>query len=342
VSARATRRGVPAVVIWGGFSALAWAALTVLTGGVSAHADESGGPLDGLTSTVDETVTAVTAPVVTQVVASVVTQAAAPVVQAVTAPVQQAAPPVVAAVTEPVTQAVAQVPVVAPVVHAVAPTVQAVVEAGTDLLTDSPATHVVDPILDAVTGLPIVGGIVENSGTRDLVDSVVDVVDDVTGVIGGVVDETVPPILGRVDPAVPGTALPGTELPDTASPGTDPSSDPKALNDPAQLFATASGSSVLATVPALPTQPVAPASNSTVMVGERGAPGASSDVPSGAPPGSPVAPTSSAGPGGAASSAFARLGDVGVHPLRAWERVTGASDDALPGSPVADTDNSPD
>ncbi|KJQ52637.1 hypothetical protein [Microbacterium sp. SA39] len=337
MDARATRRGVPAVVIWGGFGALAWAALTVLTGGGSAYADEANGPLDGLTSTVEETVTAVAAPVVNQVVAPVVTQVAAPVVQAVTAPVQQAAPPVVAAVAKPVTQAVAQVPVAAPVVQAVAPTVQAVVETGTDLLIDSPASHVVDPIMDAVTGLPIVGEVVEDLGTRDLVDSVVDVVDDVTGVIGGVVDATVPPIVDGIDPALPDPALPGTVLPVAGG-----SSDPGSSSSLTQLSATASGSSVYATVPALATQPVAPASIPTVVIGERGAPGASSDAPSGAPPGAPVSPTSSAGPGGGASSAFARLGDVGVDPLRAWDRVTGPSDDALPGSPVADTDNSPD
>ncbi|EDV5156916.1 hypothetical protein XS42_004591, partial [Salmonella enterica subsp. enterica] len=40
VDTRATRRGVPAVALWGGFGALAWAALTVLTGGGSAQADE--------------------------------------------------------------------------------------------------------------------------------------------------------------------------------------------------------------------------------------------------------------------------------------------------------------
>ena len=75
---RATRRGTPAVVFWGGIGVLAWATLTVLLSGGSAHADDQeDGPLDGLTSLVGNTVSAVTAPVapiVTEVVAPAVTQ----------------------------------------------------------------------------------------------------------------------------------------------------------------------------------------------------------------------------------------------------------------------------
>ncbi|WP_214443594.1 hypothetical protein, partial [Mycobacterium tuberculosis] len=84
MDARTTRRGVPTAVLWGGLGALAWAALTVLTGGGSAHADEQPkGPLDSLTSVVSETVTAVTTPVVDNVVAPVVNHVATPVVQEV-------------------------------------------------------------------------------------------------------------------------------------------------------------------------------------------------------------------------------------------------------------------
>lgn len=332
MDARATRRGVPAVVIWGGLGALAWAALTVLTGGGSAQADETGGPLDGLTSTVEEVVTAVAAPVVTQTAVPVVTQVAAPVVQAVTAPIPQSISPVVATVTQIVAQATVVAPAAAPVVQAVSPTVKGVVEPIADLLTDSPVAHVADPVLDAVTVLPVVGGIVEDLGTRDFVDSVVDVVDDVTGVVGDAVDEIVPPVLVGPDPALPGPVVPGA----------DGAGDPGVPGASAPPFATASVTSVLAAVPALVTQPVAPASTSTVVVPERGAPAANSDAPSGAPPGAPGSPTSSAGAGGSSSSAHARLGDVDASPLRAWERVAGASDDALPGSPVADTDSSPD
>ncbi|PVE90909.1 hypothetical protein DC434_19895 [Microbacterium sp. TPD7012] len=46
VNVRATRRGIPTAVKWGGLVALAWATLTVVAGGGTAHADEqSDGPL---------------------------------------------------------------------------------------------------------------------------------------------------------------------------------------------------------------------------------------------------------------------------------------------------------
>ena len=89
MNAQATRRGLPAIALWGGVGALAWAAITVLTGGSAAHADEESDPslLGGVTtlvsetvSSVGDTVTAVTKPVVTQVVKPVVTQVVAPVV----------------------------------------------------------------------------------------------------------------------------------------------------------------------------------------------------------------------------------------------------------------------
>lgn len=341
MNARATRRGIPAAVKWGSLVALAWATLAVLTGGGSAHADEqSDGPLDGLTSIVGDTVSAVTTPVVTQVVAPVVTHVAAPVVthvaapvvHAVAAPVQQAAPAVVSTVTH----TVASVPVVGtvatPVVQAVSHTAQDAVAPVTDLLTDAPVAQITDPILDAVTGLPIVGGLVDDLGARDLVDDVVGVVDDAVGVIGGVAEETVPPILEGLDPVLPGAG--GPDEPGAPSTGI-----------PAPFVSTsASGASGAPGVsdsggfPALSTQPVAPADTSTVVNGERGA----SESGQGTPPGSPVAPTSSAGSSGGLNSAHARLGDAVAPPLSAWERAAGASDDALPASPVADTDVSPD
>lgn len=331
VDARATRRGVPAVVIWGGLGALVWAAFTVLTGGGSAHADEQpDGPLDGLTSLVGETVTSVTAPVVDQVVAPVVTHVAAPVVQAVVAPVQQAAPPVVSTVT----QTVASVPVVgpaaAPVVQAVSHTAQDVVAPVTDILTDAPVAQITDPILDAVTGLPIVGGLVDDLGARDLVDDVVDVVDDAVGVIGGAAEETVPPILEALDPEA-------LEAGGPAGPGASNDSRP-AQHLAATSASIAPGLSDSGGSPALSAQPVVPAAASAVVIGERGAP----ESTPGAPPGAPIAPTSSAGSGGGASSAHARVSDAVAPTVRAWVRASGASDDALPASRVSDTDVSPD
>ncbi|WP_435748424.1 hypothetical protein [Microbacterium sp. PMB16] len=335
MDARATRRGVPAVVIWGGFGALAWATLTLLTGGGAAHADEkSDGPLDGLTSIVNETVSAVTAPVT-----PVVTQVVAPVVKTVVAPVQQAAP----AVVHTVTQTVAKVPVAgavaAPVVKAVTDTAKNVVAPVTEVLTDSPVAQITDPVVDAVKGLPVVGELVDDLGAIDLIDDVVGVVDDTAGVIGGVIDETVPPVLEAVDPAAPGE----TDGPDgSTGPGDRGAPDSAAAHRTFVSLSSLGVTSEKFTPELAGIRPVFPAATPADSAGEFGALGAPSGVPGGAPPGAPFAPSSSAGPGGASVSALARISDVGAPSLRAWERVSGASDDALPTSPVADTDVSPD
>ncbi|MBP3976821.1 hypothetical protein [Microbacterium sp. BLY] len=353
MDARTTRRGVPTAVLWGGLGALAWAALTVLTGGGSAQADEQPkGPLDSLTSVVSETVTAVTKPVVSDVVAPVVNQVATPVVQEVVAPVvQQVVAPVVRETAAPVQQAapevvqtvtetVAQVPVVgdttAPVLDAVADTAEAVVEPVTDLLGSAPVSQITDPVLDLVGGLPIVGGIVVDSGAIDLVGDVVGVLDGTTGLIGGIAEETVPPVLEALTPqdpasppAAPGGGVPvaaplirGAVTPAPSTPVT--ASTARAGQDSALLAASA------AAVASAPGEADA-------------APGDPSPEPFGAPPGAPSIPaSSSATSAGGLSAAHARLGDTGVTPLRAWERVSGAVDDALPGAPVADTDVSPD
>ncbi|MHC9044326.1 hypothetical protein ACYX8G_07090 [Microbacterium saperdae] len=334
MDARATRRGVPAGVIWGGLGVLLWSAFAIFTGG-SAHADESDeGPLDGITSLVGQTVSSVATPVVTQVVAPVVTQVVAPVVQTVVAPVQQAAP----AVVQTVTQTVAAVPVVgpaaAPVVEVVADTTQAVTAPVTDLLTDSPVAQITDPILDVVTGLPVVGGLVDDLGVTEVVRDVVSVVDDTTGLIGGVAAETLPPVLEALEPTTPGTGPePGAPSSPTVS-GTDPAA--------AAILTPRAGGPGSSAVPAHAPGEVS-AALSVVGLNDDATP---ADLPAdgapGAPPGAPASPTSSAGPGGASSYAHARLGDSGVPPLRAWKWAAGASDDVLPASPVADTDVSPD
>lgn len=65
-------------------------------------------------------------------------------------------------------------------------------------------------------------------------------------------------------------------------------------------------------------------------------------LPSSSPPGATVPASSSAGSGGAHGATHVRPSDANTSPLRAGERTPGATDDALPSSPVADTDVSPD
>lgn len=330
---RATRHGVPAVAFWGAIGVLAWATLTVLLAGGSAHADEQeDGPLDGLTSLVSNTVSAVTAPV-----APIVTQVVAPVVTQVVAPVQQAVPAVVTTVTQPGVNAPVVGPAVTPVVHAVTETATAVVTPVTDALTDSPVSQITDPILDTVAGIPVVGGLVSDLGLISAADDVVGVVDDTTALLGNVANETVPPVLEALDPTTSTTPEPGEGSGSVAEPVVK-----------TNLIITTENTA--ATPPASPTPASSAGSPSPIALSTTiGATRAVDDTtpaptgpPSGSPPGATVPASSSAGSGGGNGAAHARLSDVNPSPLRAGERTSAASDDELPSSPVADTDVSPD
>ncbi|MFK3677418.1 hypothetical protein ACI2IP_06785 [Microbacterium sp. NPDC090218] len=328
---RATRRGIPAAVLWGAVGVLAWATLTVLLGGGSAHADDQDeGPLDGLTSLVGDTVSAVTAPVT-----PVVTNVVAPVVTKVVAPVQQSVP----AVVETVTQTVAATPVVgpatAPVVHAVTETAQEVVAPVTAALANSPVSQLTDPVLDAVAGIPVVGGLVTDLGVITAVDDVVGVVDDTTALLGDVANATVPPVLEALDPTTP-----------DPEPGSGAVSEPAVPAPGALTVAVTDGTAVSPAFSTFSTSAselsgALSASDDSAPTGDDTTP-APAGTPPGSPPGAPVPASSSAGSGGGAGAAHARLSDANSSPLRAGERTPGASDDVLPSSPVADTDVSPD
>ncbi|MFB4349899.1 hypothetical protein [Microbacterium sp. CR_7] len=341
MNAQATRRGVPAAVLWGGVGAVAWAAITILTGGSSAHADEqSDAPLlDSVSSlvsqtvsTVGSTVTAVTqpvvtevvAPVVTEVVAPVVTEVVAPVVEHVAAPVPQAAPAVVETVTETVAAVPVAGPATAPVVETIADTAQAAVAPVTDLLQQTPLSQIVRPVQDAVSALPIVGSLVDDLGVDTLITDVVGVVDETTAVVGGVVENTLPPVLVVLDPAS-GIAA---DRPDSAASSV---SNSHARGTRAPASATAENSAIPAVEPVA--VPAAPATGVPASDEEK--------APSPSHGGSPAIPAS-AGSGGASGLSHARLSDVGPFALRAVERTPGAADDVLPTSLVADTDVSPD
>ncbi|MDQ0646260.1 hypothetical protein QFZ53_000456 [Microbacterium natoriense] len=325
MDARATRAGSTGL-IWGGAAVLAWAAFTLFTGGGSAHADEGDGPLDGLTGVVSSTVTAVTAPVT-----PVVTQVVAPVVTAIAAPVQQTVPAVVTTVT----QTVAQVPVVgpatAPVVSAVTDTAQTVVQPVVDVVGSTPVSQVTTPVIHVVTGLPIVGDLVDDLGVPRLIDDVVGIVDDTTDVVGGVVEGTVPPVLEGLEPLLPAEPI------TPASPNPD---DGQAVSPPTAPTASV-GVSAVAVTSGAPARGPAHPSNGGSAGPDGDAPWPSGD-PAAAPPTTPISPSSSAGSGGGAAATAARISDDGVPPLRAEKRNHGATDDALPTSPVADHDVAPD
>lgn len=333
MNARTTRRGTPAAVIWGGFGVLAWATFTVLTGGGSAHADEQNeGPLDGLTSLVSNTVSAVTAPV-----APIVTQVVAPIVTKVVAPVQQALPAVVTAVTQPIAQTPVVGPATSPVVHAVTETATSIVTPVTGILTGSPVSQLTDPILQTVASVPVVGGLATDLGVLSAVGDIVRVVDDTTALLGNVTNGTVSPVLEALDPTTPGPGQGSggiTEPP--AHPSTTVRSDDPVASEPA--VSTSVGTFSAAGPPLSPSFPTA---DSATLAGDDGTP-VPTGLPSGSPPGAPVPASSSAGSGAGSSTSHARLSDVDSSPLLTGERTSGASDDVLPSSPVADTDVSPD
>lgn len=340
VDVRAIRRGVPAGVLWGALGVAAWAGIAVLFGGGAAHADESDDNLlSPITSLVGDTVSAATeplAPVVTQIVAPVVTQ--------VVAPVQQTAPAVVAPVVEVVTHAPVVGTVAAPVVQETATTVEAVVTPVTELLGDDPVSQIAAPVVEVVAGLPVVGDLTEDLGVIDLVGTVIGVVDDAAAVIGTVTDETVPPVLEVFDPEIAGpTPLPPVITPDVPV-GSSVIGDASPVSGAtsavsASRVAWALGAAVHPTVTGADSASGSSSDDPGRAFSDGSAP---SETPSDGPPAAPVAPSSSAGSGGASSYAHARLSDVGVSLLLGSQRSPGASDDVLPSSPVADTDVSPD
>lgn len=354
MNAQATRRGVPAIALWGGLGVLAWAAITAFTGDGSAHADEQRDP--SLLGEVSSVVTAVTEPVVSHVVAPVVNEVVAPVVHEVVAPVvtEVVAPVVhetvapipetVPAVVEDVTDTVAEVPgvgeVAAPVVETVTDTAQAVVTPVAEVLQDAPVAQIVDPVQDAIAALPVVGGLLRDLGVTPLLDDVVGVVDDTAGTVGEVVENTLPPILVGVDPTV---SLPPVVLPPVVVP------DPGFSTAPALSPANTVGGSTVSSAASAAQHPRADSSRtalSTPADTARSATAASAsghaEGPASAAHGGPLAPTSSAASGGASAASPARLSDAGASALRAEERTPGATDDVLPTSLVADTDVSPD
>ncbi|MBO0980147.1 hypothetical protein [Microbacterium sp. SD291] len=318
MDSQATRRGLPAAVVIGGLVALGWAAISILTGGGAAHADDrADSPLGDLTSVIGSTVTTATSvvePIVPEVVAPVVVTVVAPVQQVVQQPL-----PVIGAGTDAGTEA--PVPT-APVVEDVTDATRGVVTRVSDLLGDSPASQIVQPVTDAVESLPIVDRLLDELGVNSLLETVVGVVDDTTSIVGGVVENTVPPVL----------SVPDATVPDAPSPLAGP--DSLALVAPAT--AASAPRAVDASTRSAPPDATgsAPDAAAPAPAGER-----SSPPPAG---GAPAMPSSSAGPGGGSMISHARLSDVDLPALLAMERSPGASDDVLPTSLVADTDVSPD
>ena len=344
MSTTASRR-ISTGIAWGAFAVLAWAAITLMTSTGTAHADEeTDGPLNGLTSLVGSTVGTGT-----ELVSDVVTETVVPVVEHVAPVVTETIPDAVAPATQTVSQTVEAVPVVrdvvppvlAPVTEKVAETATEVAAPVTQLLQESPVSQVSDPLLDAVSEIGIVGDVLDDLSVADAVTDISRAVDATTGSLGRTVADAAPPVLGTIDqvvPDAPDVSVPGAPARDEFAPASSPATAPSVVPATATFIATAFSAAdtsmrPLAAMAAAPTGAVA-------EVGTGGEP-ADPVRAAHAPPGS-TAPSSSAGHGGGQMGEAARLGDAVADSLRAWKHTLGATDDALPCSPVSEADVSPD
>ncbi|WP_147040958.1 hypothetical protein [Microbacterium aerolatum] len=342
MSNTASRR-ISTGIAWGAFAVLAWAAVTLMTSTGTAQADEeTDGPLNGLTSLVGSTVGTGT-----ELVSDVVTETVVPVVEHVAPVVTETVPAAVAPVTQTVSQTVEAVPVVrdvvppvlAPVTEKVAETATEVAAPVTQLPQESPVSQVTDPLLDTVSKIGIVGDVLDDLSVADAVTDISRAVDATTGSLGRTVADAAPPLLDTVDqvvPDAPDVSVPSAPVRDEFAPAPSPASSvvPATATFNATAFSAADTSMhPLAAMAAAPTGAVA-------EVGTGGEP-ADPVRAAHAPPGSP-APSSSAGHGGVQMGEAARLGDAAADSLRAWKHTLGATDDALPCSPVSEADVSPD
>ena len=320
--------------------AFAWLVLSVVLGFASgdARADEGtddsrgAGLLSGVTKVLDRTTSAVTStvsaavPAVTDAVKSVLSPAPAPQQPAPAAPAPQQPTP-----QQPAPAPAPQQPapgVVSPVVEAVATPVVDVVDSGV-------VSQLTAPVVATLGRVPVVADVVARLGLDDAVT-------DTAAIVDRTASETIHLVV-ELGAAVDGV-LP--QIPGVTAPPELPVSDPDAAAPPADVAdASASGSSspTLARTAhdlvrdrlGASSSPPAPLGSAVPSDGAS-APSTPDAVPSSAPL------TSTAGPGGAGSAAWALVAAVPFVAHRAWVRRAGPADDVAPGAPLFGTDVSPD
>lgn len=321
--------------------AFAWVAVSVFFGLGSSDAlandDEgAGGLLGGVTSVVDETVSTTT-DAVTSAVATV-TEPVAKVVETV----QTTAP---APVAEPVKDVVK-------VVETVAETVTAPVD---EIVSNDVVSAVVTPVVDVVESVPVVGGIVEQTGAGDAVKDVAESTDKALGSVSDSTTEVVEVIDGTIDvpplptaPAAPSTPVIPTvpDLDVDAVTGEGAGIDVGAVNHAVADLSSQAGTAELSAT-----------ADAASFSGFTGAPGVAVNgataVISGfsvlfgttltLPSMGELCPAQlSAGSNGAGPGAWAFLALFPFAAHRAWVRRHGAGDDDVPPAPFFGTDVSPD
>ncbi|TQJ30346.1 hypothetical protein [Microbacterium sp. SLBN-146] len=300
----------------------AFVALSLLLGPSTAHASDDDGDrpgllgavtnvLDGATDVVGTTVTEVT---------SVATTTVEKVVAVAPAPVQ----PPVTAVTEVVTT------VTAPV---------------SDVVSSGVVTTVTEPVVRAVTEIPVVGDVVTGLGADDLIAEVGKTVDTTLETVVDAIDEAGAAV-GSPTPTAPLIPLPPLPLP---SPTHDIGLDIDLADlGPAVSAASLTSPSAVAAARVWAWTPAASLPSLHALA--QAAPTASSAVTApaersgSAPPfsGPCATPTSSLGSGGSGSGAWALAAFLPLVAHRAWVRRAGPKDDDVPASPAPSHDVSPD
>ncbi|WP_341995496.1 hypothetical protein MRBLWH7_002803 [Microbacterium sp. LWH7-1.2] len=306
-------------------TAFAWIVVSLVLGlGLGqAHADEAddsgalGGALGAATSMVDTTASTVTGTV------STVTTGAGGAVNTV-----------VAATPAPAQQPVNQV------VQTVGTVATTVTRPVTEVASGGVVSHIATPVVDLVTEVPVVGGIVSGTGVDDAVTDLGGTVDETLGGLVEAVDETgatigQPPATGPGIPALP--VIPRlTDLLGSSADAAAPTAIALAARTDAAatLFSTtarAFGHWAAASVSEAATRAVVVVSSAALVAG--GLLGSA---------GALCLSISSAGSGGAGPGAWALAALLPLAAHRAWVRRRGPEDEHAPPAPAGSTDVSPD
>lgn len=299
------------------FTAFAWILLSLILGLGSgdAHAEESDDDslLGAVTSLVDTTASTVTDTVST--VTGSVTRVVNTVVDVAPAPVAQPVRDVVASVGSVVSTATRPV---------------------ADVVSAGVVGSVARPVVDAVADVPVVGDLVSGLGLDDAVTDLGHTVDHTVGDLLVVVTDTgaglgLPPIAVPGLPGSPG----GPSIPVGGHPL--PALDVVLLSGVPHAGVPGAASALSAHPTAYETGAAATASATAASTASSGARGPLTPTGALCPPS-----TSSSGPGGAGSGAWALVALGPLVALRAWVRRAGPEDEHAPAAPARSTDVSPD
>lgn len=352
------------------FAAVVWCAFTLMSATSSASADENdhgsgllgtvGSVVNGVGNVVTETTDAAEQ-VVTKTV-HVVAPAAQPILEPAVEPILE---PVTAPVAAPVIPVVEKVVgttdrVVAGVDATVVTVVDEATAAVSHVASSGIVTDVVSPVTELVTDLPVVGAVVEAAGVGDALTSIADGVDATVGELVGIA-----PAAGSIIPGLPVGAV--DAVTDSIDP---PTVAPITVPLPVAAHIVAALTPAPAAVPPARASDVAVADATRTSVSRTVSPHSATAadltavLSEGAVTHTAVAVSSSderdrsaGGLPGSLAGGQATIGGsaagvgapaAGTADANAWGAASGFSffrvhtDDALPGSPVFDTDVAPD